>query len=55
MTPDRSDRRFTASHCINAGDVIADNQDIYGNSVNIAARLEGLAERGEIYITGKRP
>jgi TolB-like protein/Flp pilus assembly protein TadD len=31
--------------------VIADNRDIYGNSVNIAARLEGLAEPGEIYVT----
>ena len=37
---------------INAGDVIVDNRDIYGNSVNIAARLEGLAEPGEIYVAG---
>jgi adenylate cyclase len=37
---------------INAGDVIVDDRDIYGNSVNIAARLEGLAEPGELYVTG---
>ena len=36
---------------INTGDVIVDDRDIYGNSVNIAARLEGLAEPGEIYVT----
>jgi adenylate cyclase len=29
---------------INTGDVIVDDRDIYGNTVNIAARLEGLAE-----------
>jgi TolB-like protein/class 3 adenylate cyclase len=36
---------------INTGDVITDDRDIYGNSVNIAARLEGLAESGETYVT----
>jgi adenylate cyclase len=36
---------------INTGDVIVDERDIYGNSVNIAARLEGLAEPGDIYVT----
>ena len=36
---------------INTGDVIADDHDIYGHSVNIAARLEGLAEPGEVYVT----
>ena len=36
---------------INIGDVIVDDSDIYGNSVNIAARLEGLAEPGEVYVT----
>lgn len=36
---------------INSGDVIFDEHDIYGNSVNIASRLEGLAEPGGIYIT----
>jgi TolB-like protein/class 3 adenylate cyclase/Tfp pilus assembly protein PilF len=45
-----ADRRLRLRIGINAGDVIADNRDIYGNSVNIAARLEGLAQPGEIYV-----
>lgn len=36
---------------INTGDVIVDDRDIYGNSVNVAARLESLAGPGEIYAT----
>lgn len=36
---------------INTGDVIFDDRDIYGNSVNIAARLEQLAEPGAIYVS----
>jgi adenylate cyclase len=35
---------------INLGDVIVDDDDIYGDGVNIAARLEGLAEPGGIYV-----
>jgi adenylate cyclase len=45
------DRRIQLRIGINTGDVIVDERDIYGNSVNIAARLEGLAEPGEVYIT----
>lgn len=45
------DRRIQLRIGINTGDVIVDERDIYGNSVNIAARLEGLAEPGEIYVT----
>src|SRR5438105_1133168 len=44
-------RRIQLRIGINTGDVIVDERDIYGNSVNIAARLEGLAEPGEIYVT----
>lgn len=36
---------------VNFGDVIADNGDIYGNSVNLAARLENLANRGGICVS----
>jgi adenylate cyclase len=37
---------------INLGDVIVDGERIYGDGVNIAARLEGLAEGGGLCISG---
>jgi adenylate cyclase len=37
---------------INLGDVIVDGEDIHGDGVNIAARLEGLAEAGSVYVSG---
>lgn len=37
---------------INLGDVIVDQNDIFGDGVNIAARLEALAEPGGICVSG---
>jgi adenylate cyclase len=36
---------------INTGDVMVDHHDIYGNSVNIAARLEALASPGMVCVS----
>ena len=37
---------------INLGDVMVDGEQIYGDGVNIAARLQALAEAGGICISG---
>src|SRR6516164_822328 len=45
------DERITFRIGINLGDVIVEEDDIYGDGVNIAARLEGLAEPDGICIS----
>jgi adenylate cyclase len=46
------DRRMLFRIGVNLGDVIEEGDRIYGDGVNIAARLEGLAEAGGICISG---
>lgn len=46
-------RRMEFRIGINLGDVIEDEERIYGDGVNIAARVEGLAEAGGICISRK--
>jgi adenylate cyclase len=46
------DRRIVFRFGINLGDVIVEPGDIHGDGVNVAARLEGLAEPGGVCISG---
>ena len=47
------ERRIRLRIGVNLGDIIVEGSDIYGDGVNVAARLEGLAEPGGICISGK--
>ena len=47
-----ADRRMEFRIGINLGDVIIEGDDVFGDGVNIAARLEALAEPGGIFISG---
>ena len=46
------DQRMDFRIGVNLGDVIVEGDDIHGDGVNIAARLEGLAEAGGICVSG---
>jgi adenylate cyclase len=51
--PDKSDQgRIQLRIGVNLGDIIVEGSDIYGDGVNVAARLERLAEPGGICISG---
>jgi len=45
-------RRMQFRIGVNLGDIVEDGERIYGDGVNIAARIEGLAEAGGICISG---
>ena len=47
------ERRIEFRVGINLGDIIIDGDDILGDGVNVAARLEGLAPPGGIYVSAK--
>ena len=46
-----SERRIQFRIGINIGDIIVEADDIYGEGVNVAARLEALAEPGGVCVT----
>jgi adenylate cyclase len=45
------DRQITYRVGINIGDIIVEGEDIYGDGINVAARLEALAEPGGICVS----
>ena len=47
------DRRIEFRVGIHQGDIIIDGDDIFGDGVNVAARLEALAEPGGICVSGR--
>jgi adenylate cyclase len=47
------DRQIVLRIGINLGDVIAEGSDLYGDGINIAARLEAFAEPGTVVVSGK--
>ena len=47
------DRRIAFRIGINVGDIVEQDGDIFGDGVNIAARLEGIAEPGGICVSAR--
>jgi len=48
-----TDRRIEFRIGINVGDIVVEDGDIFGDGVNVAARLEGLAEPGGICVSAR--
>jgi len=48
-----NDKRIEFRIGVNVGDIIIDGGDIFGDGVNVAARLEGLAEPGGICVSAR--
>ena len=49
---ERAEHRIVLRVGINLGDVIVEGDDLYGDGVNVAARLEGICDAGGIFISG---
>ena len=47
-----AEQRIVLRIGINLGDVIVDGDDLYGDGVNVAARLEGICDAGGVFISG---
>lgn len=44
------DQRIEFRIGVHQGDIVVDDQDIFGDGVNVAARLEALSEPGDLYF-----
>ena len=51
--PTPADKRIEYRIGINVGDIVVEDGDIFGDGVNVAARLEGLAEPGGICVSAR--
>ncbi len=51
----RGGQPYRAAHRINLGDVIVEGDDLYGDGVNIAARIEALADAGGVFVSNTGP
>jgi adenylate cyclase len=51
--PQPPDRRIDFRIGIHQGDIVVEDEDIFGDGVNVAARLEGLAEPGGICVSSR--
>src|SRR5262245_12813177 len=47
-----NDRQIVLRIGVNLGDVMVEDGDLYGDSINIAARLEGIADPGGVLVSG---
>jgi adenylate cyclase len=47
------DRRIAFRVGVHQGDVVVESDDLFGDGVNVAARLEGLSEAGGVCVSGR--